>query len=265
MPKYSSNAFFVPTFLERVKLGEVDNFFSVDKFGAISGLGTTLTPVASGGAYATPTAATALEIVSDSANDESVSGSGARTVTIHGLDASFALQSETVSLNGITAVDLANTYTRVFRMYVATSGTYATSAGSSHNSTITLREDGGGATWAQITREGTFGLGQSLIAAYTVPAGHTAWMSEHHFTVESTKIASFFMFVREGADTVSAPYSPMRVQEITRTVDGSFDDDSELHRGPFTGPCDIGFLAAMSTGTGNVTVDFSLLVRDDSL
>lgn len=42
-----------------------------------------------GGIYPWPTGSTALEIVSDSANDAAV-GTGARTVTINGLDINYA-------------------------------------------------------------------------------------------------------------------------------------------------------------------------------
>ena len=250
-----------PAFEKRVVMGDVAGWTAVRKFGAIDNVGTTATVVATAGTYQTPTTAQALEILSSDANDTSA-GTGARTVTIEGLDANWEEQTETVTLNGTTAVDLANTYTRVFRMYVATSGTYATSTASSHAGTITLRADGAGATWATIGLVSSVATGQSQIAVYTVPAGKRAYLIGREYSVETTKSVTLQLYRREAADTVSAPYSPMRVLEVDRGVDGVADRKYPVPLGPFTGPCDIGYFANTSSGTADVSVNFSLLLED---
>lgn len=250
-----------PNMLQRIMLGEVAGWSYVHKFGAIDNASTTLVPVATAGVYPTPTSATALEIVSSNANDTSA-GTGARSITVFGLDANWEEQTETVNMNGTTAVDLANTYTRVYRLFVASSGTYASSTGGSHAGTITLREDGGGAAWAQIGTVGGFSVGQSQIAAYTIPAGKRAWVVSRHVTVETTKSALYVFFQRPNADTVSAPYSAMRAIEVDRGVVSSDGREYNPPVGPYVGPCDIGFMGAATSGTADITIDFEILLQD---
>lgn len=248
-------------FVERVMLGEVAGWSHVRKFGAALDIGTSIVPVTTSKTYQTPTTAQALEIVSDDNTNDVSDGDGARTVTVIGLDENWLEQTETVTLNGTTAVDLANTYTRIYRMFVSTSGTYGTASGSSHDSTITLRGDGGGATWAVIDSTGGLGLGQSLISAYTIPAGKRGWLTGRSLTVETSKSVSLLGLAREAADTVAAPFSPMRIFELDR---GAISADVKRYPVPlpFVGPCDIGFMAAATATTASVSVNFDLLLED---
>lgn len=258
---FDSNDPTLPDFYKRVAMGDVAGWTTVRKFGAIDNVSTTATVVATSGTYQTPTTAQALEILSSDANDTSA-GTGARTVTIEGLDEDWAFQSETVTMNGTSAVDLANTYTRVFRMYVATSGTYATSTASSHAGTITLRGDGGGATWATIGLVSSVATGQSQIAVYSIPAGKRGYLVGREYSVEATKTVTLQLYRREAADTVAAPFAPMRVLEVDRGVDGVADRRYPAPIGPFTGPCDLGYFANTSSGTADISVNFSLLLED---
>ncbi len=118
------------------------------------------------GVHAPLEAATALEIVSADAAD-AAAGTGARTVKIWGMDGDWALQEETVTLNGTTAVDLANTYLRVFKMEVVTAGTGDVAAGA-----ITLRIDAAGATQLVIPLGGTF----DALGKYTIPDNYTGYL-----------------------------------------------------------------------------------------
>lgn len=65
-----------------------------------------------GGIYVFPTVAAAGTIVSTNAND-TAAGTGGRTVRIIGLDSNFDTIGETVTLNGLTPVALANSYIRI--------------------------------------------------------------------------------------------------------------------------------------------------------
>jgi hypothetical protein len=250
-----------PEFVTRVVLGDVAGWSHVRKFGARDDVGTSPTVVATAGTYQSPTTAQALEILSSDAND-TAAGTGARTVTIIGLDENWEEQSETVTMNGTTAVDLANTYTRVYRMFVATSGTYATATASSHAGTITLRGDGGGDTWATIVLESGVATGQSQIAVYSVPAGKRAYIIGRQFSVETNKSVTIQFYRRDAADTVSAPYSPMRVIELDRGINDTAERTYPAPVGPFTGPCDIGYFANTSSGTADVSINFNLLLED---
>lgn len=112
-------------------------------------------------AYPFPAAAAAGTIVSGSA-DDAAEGTGARTVQIYGLVAGFLRQTEVITLDGTTPVDLANNYLRIFRAKVLTAGSGETNAGA-----LTIAV--GGTTVAQILA----GEGQTLMAIFTTAAGES--------------------------------------------------------------------------------------------
>lgn len=154
------------TFAIDACIGSVIGVSCINKFGANADidLGSSETVWSTGGLYPWASVATAqaVEIVSSDANDTSA-GTGARTVEVQGLDANWDLQTETVTLNGTTAVDLTNTFLRVFRMKVLTAG-----SGNANAGTIILRLDGAGDTLSTIEA----GDNQTLMALYSVPRKH---------------------------------------------------------------------------------------------
>jgi hypothetical protein len=249
-------------FAEIATRGHYPGITIVHKFGKNAAVGTSYTPITISGFYRTPTALTSLEIVSSSA-DDAAAGTGARTVYIQGIGTGWAEVSETVTLNGTTAVDLANQYFRIYRAYVVTSGTYATSSAGSHAGDITIRVDGGGDTWATINGSSSFPKAQTEIGVYTVPAGYTAYVKEVYLDVESNKAADILMFQRPDADTVSAPYAAMRVVQDFNGVEAEVIEQFSSPLGPFPASTDIGFMAKVASGTGSVSVDFEILLVED--
>lgn len=154
-------------FMDLVALGKVPGVSRVSALGYNADVDTSTTPEdiwPGGGLYPFKTAAGILEILSSSAND-TVAGTGCRTVLISGLDASYNVISETVSMNGTSAVQTVNSYLRVNSMR----GDGNNSAGTSNIGTITLRDTGAGTTRAIME----IGRGMSTAAVYTVPAGYT--------------------------------------------------------------------------------------------
>lgn len=117
-----------------------------------------------------PAAADTVTVVSSSASDTSA-GTGARTVKIFGLDSNFALQEETLTLNGTTPVATTNLYTRIYRAFVVTAGSGTTNAG-----TISVRQTN---TAANVFLQITAGIGQSQTTSYTVPAGYTGYLIQY--------------------------------------------------------------------------------------
>lgn len=228
------------------------------KFGYGS-VGTSLTPVTSSLTYQTPTSAAALEILSSDAND-TAAGTGARTVYVEGLDASGDILTETVTMNGTAAVALANSFLRVFTMYVATSGTYASVSAPSNVGTITLRGSGGGSTWAVINVDGAFGLGRSLISPYTVPNGYTAHVLSYNAVVEATKTVDLFVFKREGILTTSAPYTTMQLLDRYKATGGSISIEPINVVYVLPQLTDFGYLAKVATGSAGVTVNSNILL-----
>ena len=250
-------------FYTEVNRGNVKNMSVVHKFGKNFAVDTTLEPLTSSGFYRTPTTLTSLEIVSDSAND-TAAGTGARTVIVEGINdvnGSWTSDTETITMNGTTPVALSKQWRRIYRMRVVTSGTYGSQSGSSHSSTITLRESGAGDTWAQIDSIGTLGLGQSLIGAYTIPAGKKAWIKSRELFVEANKTVTTVFFVRTEADTTTAPFSPMRIQNVESGVQGQLTLRGES--GIIEGPADIGYMGKVNSGSGAVSVEFDIYLFDN--
>ena len=146
------------------------------------------------------TAAAVVSILSADVNDDGnpTTNTGAQTVTIEGLDASFNEQTTTVTLNGTSAVTTgADTYIRVNRAFVATNGTY-------HETNI-------GNLTATINGNTTFvieaDIGQTQLGRYTVPNGKTAYLTKVVVAVASDKTASIEFFQMPNADDITQPFS----------------------------------------------------------
>ena len=152
-----------------VSRGKVRGAYHIIKFGEnldIDGSMETIWDV--GGLYTYLTSAGVLTVTSTDGND-AAAGTGARTVTVEGLDANYNLVSETLTVGGgAGSVE----FFRVFRAFVATSGTSGTNEG-----TISIAQ--GATTLAQIRTVGSptkTGLGQTFMSIYTVPAGYTGYI-----------------------------------------------------------------------------------------
>lgn len=79
--------------------------------------------------WVAPTDARIHGIVSTDNVDDNVGGDGALEVTVEGLDADWAEQSETVVMTGTTPVNTQLAYRRINRMYVSTAGVNGVNAG----------------------------------------------------------------------------------------------------------------------------------------
>ena len=162
--------------------GVIPNSKIIHKFGANFDIDQNTDPESiwsGGGQYPWASLATAQTIyaISTSASDTS-------TMTIEGLDADYNEQTETVTLNGLTAVATTNTFIRVYRM------TYdAINVG-----TIQARVTSGtGTIVAQIEA----GDAQTLMAVYTVPAGYSGYLINFDVTIDSKKDCTVMLYCRK--------------------------------------------------------------------
>lgn len=162
--------------------GAIDGAFTVHKFGANFDIDQADDPESvwtGGGLYPWDSLSSAQTIycISTSADDTT-------TLTIEGLDENYHPLTETINLTGLTAVSTNNEFIRVFRM------TYdATNVG-----TITARVTSGtGTVVAQIDA----GYAQTLMAVYTIPAGHTGYILTGDATIDSNKNCQVMMYVRQ--------------------------------------------------------------------
>lgn len=137
----------------------------INKFGYNTSVGGTYAPVTDLGTNVLPTLAGVVSVVSASGNDTGASplGTGARTLEIQGLDATYNELVETITLTGTSASVTNGEFLRIFRMKVVTAGSAETNVG---NLTASI----GGQAVARISA----GKGQTLMAVYTVPAGYRA-------------------------------------------------------------------------------------------
>jgi hypothetical protein len=176
-----------------VSRGQVVGHQYVFQFGQAATVTTNQSVWATTGVYAFPASATVMKISSGSANDTSA-GSGARTVLISGLDANYAPISETVILNGQTAVNTTNSYLRINDFYVLTCGSGNTAAGIIYAGTGTVTTG----VPATIYSLMPVAYNAQTQAIYTVPAGYTAYITSYTFTSNNTTantICSGFLYV----------------------------------------------------------------------
>ncbi len=167
----------------QVARGQIAWHYNVHKFGFNSDIDNSLETVwAQGGLYSYLAAATQLS-VSSSSTDDTSAGTGARTVTLSGLDANYSEISETVTLNGQTAVTTTNSYLRIFRMVVNSAGSGGENAGVIYAGTGTVTSGVPANKYATIS----VGDNQSLMAFWTVPANHTAYLLQTDVTVATTQ------------------------------------------------------------------------------
>jgi hypothetical protein len=124
-----------------------------------------------GGTIPHPTSASVLKISSSSTDDTSA-GTGARTVYIEGLDGNYAVVSETVTLNGQTAVNTTNSYLYVNSFYVATVGSGGANAGNINAGTGTVTAGVPAVLYDIIAT----GYNNRTTGHYCVPAGYTGYM-----------------------------------------------------------------------------------------
>jgi hypothetical protein len=124
-----------------------------------------------------PASALQMKVSSTSANDTSA-GTGARTVVVQGLDADYNEVTETVTLNGQTAVTMTTAMLRINYAYVATAGSGNSAAGDIYIGTGTVTT-GVPATVYDIIK---FDYNNTTTGSYTVPAGYTAYMSQGLFS-----------------------------------------------------------------------------------
>lgn len=199
------------------------------------------------GVMVLPTGSESYEIVSDNVNDTGA-GTGAQQVYIETLDANGLIQSQTVTLNGTTAVALTGTHTFPRVMVVSDSGSNFTNIG-----TITLRVSGAGNTRGVIEAD----VGKSLDSHYKVPSNMEFYLTnlDFHTGVAAKEVVARSRTMAPGTNTwVSTSILPFGSQSFTR----DFSESSAR----YIGGTIIKFDAKVSTGSGDdVTVILSGIER----
>lgn len=173
----------------QVARGQVPHHKSLFKFGNNADINGSLETVWSyGGLYVYPTSAIQMKVSSTSANDTG-NGTGARTVVVSGLNATYDEVSETVTLSGQTAVLTNTTFIRVFRAFVVLAGSSSSAEGTIYIGTGTVTAGVPATVYAEIV----LGENQTLMALWTVPAGYTLYLNQGIFSAASNNAAQYIL------------------------------------------------------------------------
>lgn len=207
-----------------------------------------------GGTYVFQAAAVAMEIISSSASDDGAPvGTGARTVTVSGLNGSFVPISETVIMNGVTAVPLVNSYRRINAVEVSTVGSVGVNVGN-----VDVRVVAGAVIQARIVA----GDGISRTAIYTVPATKAAYIVSSNAAVKrvtaetvDVMILSRNLAIADQSQKIRG-YSVVHAQGTSAIqVPAPFDR--------LVGPSDLWARAQLASGNNNgVTARVNLILED---
>lgn len=254
------SAIIVQDIVYEIAQGNLDKFEVIHKFGAGT-LTTTMQPISQSGFYQVPTSPTSLEFVSDDVDDTYL-GTGARQITGQCINSSWESQTFIINTSGTTPVLLPFDCLRVYRWFVSSSGSYANQIVGSHEGELTLREVGGGQIWAIIPNS-PFAVGQSEIGVFTIPDGKTGYLLSKHMFTDTSKTADIFFYKRCGADDILTPYiGTMNLVEREIGLTGGHSISYAIPKGPFIGPCDVGFMGKVSVGTADASVEFELVLVD---
>jgi len=203
-----------------------------------------------GGIYVYPTVARIHDLASTSGSD-TAAGTGARTVEVFGLDASFNEVSETKTLLGATLVPTTNSYTRMFRIIVRSGG-----SGGANVGTITATAQVDGTISAQIDPLNN----QTLMALYTVPAAKTAYMVMiyHGLLRQTAAGVDISMFVRPPGEVFQ-----LKVSQGSNTQGTTYSRHDIVVPQAFAAQTDIKMRGDASSNNSDVFGGFDLVLVDD--
>lgn len=230
------------------------------RFGRNTAIGLPYTPVTRSGFYRTPqsTGAVALRVKAGGNANDTANGSGAREITLIGLDATGEVITQILATAGESAsAATSKTFIRLTSAYVSKSGTYATQTAGTQAGTITIENSSGTEDWAVIA-DGALGKGVSEIGAYTTPRNRSAAINRVTISSDSDKKANVVMFQRQNILEIAAPYSPMSlVVEFPQSAGLiEIEFDPPLYFPPL---CDFGFLASVSASTVDVSIGMNIV------
>ena len=198
------------------------------------------------------TSAEKINITSSSGNDD-IAGAGARKVFIIGLDENFDEISEEVNLSGATDSQTTNKFIRVYRMYVSETGTY----GGTNVGTITGTAEVNNTVQIEIS----LGVGQSQTSHYTVPAGKNAIVKSVSITMDTGKVITINMVMREFANNTGSSFSPHRHLQHWHGLDAPIAIESFANKN-LNEKTDIWFEGIVSTGSADVEINYDIILYD---
>lgn len=242
-------------FALEVARGNVPGASCILKFGMNEDIDTGSTPEeiwSYGGAYTFPDGAAVLRVNSTNAADTST-GTGARTITIQGLDGNYAEVSVDVTMNGTGNVDTTQTFIRVNRAFVKTAGSSEYNVGG-----IRITHQG---TGTPVVAEIPATYGQTEMAIYTIPAGKSGYLTSFSgsITKKNAGVATIEFWQRDAVNPVRRLQSTMSV-----SVDGTTTYSKEFNFKKFPEKTDLYIRCSyVSANDMSVFSNFGLILIDD--
>ena len=213
-----------------------------------SNINTTLVDVNNSGNIIFPTTASTIELISTSVNDTIVSGSGARKVTVQGIDDSYDLVSEELILQGTSiSAPSSTSFLRVFKATVTEVGTY----GGTNEGTITIRISGAGDTLLIIEE----GIAKTESSLFCVPRNQIFRLKNIKINIEGRREFSVRLMKRESYDSSVTSIKPAQVLWRHNEVRDEYTTNflSEIVIPEKT---DIWVKTKSINGTGSINVDY---------
>lgn len=200
-----------------------------------------------GGTHTYPTTAETLSIVSLSSSDTSA-GVGARTLYVEGVDASYNLQNEIVTLTGTTPVLTVNTYRRFHRAYVATAGTSKVNVGR-----INITNSSSALTLGSVQAS----YGQTGIARYTIPTGYTGYLVKYVASMLDTNAnsATMAILVNDIDNNVSRITRPFAISTSNNFIQKNYGALIYPERTDIKFRC-----LSVANANAYITVDFDIVL-----
>lgn len=177
--------------------------------------------------------------------DRASASDASKTITIIGLDANYNEISENVTLTAPTGNTTTKSFIRVYRAYM-------------HNGSTTNVGDIDIKISTTVVARITANKGQTLMAVYTVPSGHTAYLSQGVMSVKYSADATGDFFIRYGGQSAFRIAHTFEVSSTPYVYSFSY---------PFAIPekSDIDVRASVRSNNARVTAAFDfILIRNGS-
>jgi hypothetical protein len=196
--------------------------------------------------YAFPASAVVMTLASTSASDNAQA-----TVLISGLDSTWALQTETVTLNGTTNVTTAKSFLRINSMILTSPG-----AGQTSNVGVITAKNGG-VTYAQMNA----GIGKNQAAVYSVPNGYTLYLySINAFNGDSAASGYINYQVKS---TNNALTNPVTLTVLQTSWDTAYQVE-RINPFPYTQKTDVQWQFATNSGVHHVGLILQGILIDNT-
>jgi len=246
---------FSPSFNQSVVEGGIDGYNYIHKFGRNPDIDGTFEAIWNGGGDYTGFNATGAErvnVVSTSTLD-TITGTGARTVKVFGLNADYEEIEETIILAGQAPVLTDASFIRLDRVRVLTAGAGGVNAG-----TINVTQLTSGIKFAGLP----VGYNATMIAAYTVPAGKTAYMTDWFGSLSNkvNGVSNIRLVAREFGEVFQIR------EELSILADGSsyVQRRFDIPKNSFPEKTDIKIMADSSVVNLAISAGFDLLLKDNT-